>query len=58
MATGGAVTKVDSARPAHEFGIGRTCRAPGCETKLSRYNPDEYCSVHASMRFEMLPKRR
>lgn len=25
----------------------RVCGRTGCETKLSRYNDDDYCSVHA-----------
>ncbi len=28
------------------FGAARTCAADGCGTRLSRYNPDSYCSVH------------
>jgi hypothetical protein len=52
------VTKVDSGRPSRAFAQGRTCRAPGCTTRLSRYNPDPYCSVHTRMKFELLPRRR
>jgi len=29
------------------FGVGRICAEPGCETLLSRYNPDTLCSLHA-----------
>jgi hypothetical protein len=28
------------------FGSSRVCAADGCDTTLSRYNPDTYCSVH------------
>lgn len=28
------------------FGTARTCEAPQCSTRLSRYNPDHFCSVH------------
>jgi hypothetical protein len=28
------------------FGAKRICAADGCETELSRYNPDSYCSLH------------
>ncbi len=29
-----------------ESGIGRICGQPGCETILSRYNPNPVCGVH------------
>lgn len=29
------------------FGSKRICEAPGCPTKLSRYNESTRCSVHA-----------
>jgi len=28
--------------------IGRVCAEPGCGTILSRYNPDDYCALHAA----------
>lgn len=28
------------------FGTTRTCQAAECSTRLSRYNPDHFCSVH------------
>jgi hypothetical protein len=28
------------------FGEDRICTASGCDTRLSRYNPDDYCFVH------------
>ncbi len=43
------VDRVDSVmhRP-HPHAAGRTCRAPGCHTILSIYNPGSHCSVHES----------
>jgi len=36
-----------STEPAvRSFGEARPCRSSGCTTKLSRYNPDEFCSIH------------
>jgi hypothetical protein len=35
-----------SDRP-QSFSVGRICDQPGCETRLSRYNPDKVCGVHA-----------
>ena len=32
-------------RPGPECS-GRVCMAYGCETRLSRYNPSEVCSIH------------
>ena len=29
-----------------DFGLGRTCAAPECETTLSRYNDGRLCWVH------------
>jgi hypothetical protein len=52
------VAKIDSARRSKSFAADRTCRAPGCTTRLSRYNPDPLCSVHAQERVAARPTRR
>jgi hypothetical protein len=36
------------------FGENRVCAAAGCTTKLSRYNPDDWCYVHR----DQIPDRR
>lgn len=36
------------------FGEKRICAAPGCATRLSRYNPDDWCYVHR----DQVPDRR
>jgi hypothetical protein len=33
-------------RPNRQFGSGRVCAEPSCETKLSRYNKWEFCWQH------------
>jgi hypothetical protein len=33
-------------RMIRSFGEDRICAARRCTTRLSRYNPDDYCSVH------------
>lgn len=38
-----------SERPSKSFGEGRTCREPGCETRLSMYNNGKFCYVHEPM---------
>jgi hypothetical protein len=40
------------------FGKARVCAAEGCETKLSRYNPDEFCSVHRGWDRQVITRRR
>ena len=40
------------------FGSARTCAADGCGTKLSRYNPDSYCSVHRGWDRQVITRRR
>ncbi len=40
------------------FGASRTCAAEGCGTKLSRYNPDVYCSVHRGWDRQVVTRRR
>ncbi len=35
-------------RPSRTFASGRVCAEPGCDTKLSIYNDDEYCCLHLS----------
>jgi hypothetical protein len=36
-------------RPSRAFSKGRTCREPGCETRLSMYNQGKYCFLHEPM---------
>ena len=40
------------------FGSACTCAADGCETKLSRYNPDSFCSVHRGWDRQVVTRRR
>ncbi|HTZ09064.1 MAG TPA: hypothetical protein VMB72_08320 [Acidimicrobiales bacterium] len=44
----GATPFTGYGRPSRTFARGRVCAEPGCETKLSIYNDDEYCSLHMS----------
>jgi hypothetical protein len=37
--------------PSKTHGTGRTCEAPGCETKLSMYNPAHHCWQHTEISF-------
>jgi hypothetical protein len=36
----------DGKHATRAFGDGRVCAARDCQTKLSRYNPDDCCSIH------------
>jgi len=38
-----------SERPSKSFGRNRTCREPGCDTRLSMYNNGKYCYQHEPM---------
>jgi hypothetical protein len=40
------------------FGAARTCAADDCDTKLSRYNPDSFCSVHRGWDRQVVTRRR
>jgi hypothetical protein len=51
--------RAPGADPAvRSFGAARTCAADGCETRLSRYNPDSYCSVHRGWDRQVVTRRR
>ena len=51
--------RAPGADPAvRSFGAARTCAAEGCETRLSRYNPDSYCSVHRGWDRQVITRRR
>jgi hypothetical protein len=51
--------RAPGADPAvRSFGAARTCAADGCETKLSRYNPDSFCSVHRGWDRQVVTRRR
>jgi hypothetical protein len=45
---------VDGKRLIPSFGENRVCAAPSCTTKLSRYNPDDWCYIHR----DQVPARR
>jgi hypothetical protein len=38
-----------SDRPSKAFGPDRSCREPGCDTRLSIYNNGKYCYLHEPM---------
>jgi hypothetical protein len=38
-----------SERPSRAFTEGRTCREPGCDTRLSIYNNGKFCYLHEPM---------
>jgi hypothetical protein len=40
------------------FGKARVCAADGCETTLSRYNPDDHCSVHRGWDKRVITRKR
>jgi hypothetical protein len=40
------------------FGSSRVCAAEGCETTLSRYNPDTYCSIHRGWDRQVVHRQR
>lgn len=44
--------RMDGVVPAQtrRYADGRTCAVEGCETRLSRYNPAEWCWVHETPR--------
>lgn len=46
-----ATTAGRSRRRPKTFGDDRICGDGGCETRLSRYNRNEYCFQHAPARF-------
>ncbi len=58
MATYGATTKIEHGDHVREYGMDRVCRAPGCEVRLSRYNPDRVCGIHIQEDIGNLPRRR
>jgi hypothetical protein len=51
--------RAPGADPAvRSFGKARTCAAEDCETRLSRYNPDCFCSVHRGWDRQVITRRR
>ena len=47
----GATAFTGYGRPSRTFASGRVCTEPGCDTKLSIYNDDEYCCLHLSAQY-------
>ena len=43
-----AVTSASRGKAPKTFGADRTCAHASCNTKLSRYNAETLCFVHAS----------
>jgi hypothetical protein len=44
--TGSTPVRPSKTTLTRSFGDNRTCTASGCDTTLSRYNPDAFCFVH------------
>jgi hypothetical protein len=44
--------------PSQTHGSGRTCNTPGCETRLSTYNPATHCWQHAELVFPVYRGKR
>ena len=44
--------QVAGRRPRKTYDSGRHCATPGCETKLSKYNKNEFCWTH----FQPVPR--
>jgi hypothetical protein len=44
-----------SERPSRAFAKNRTCREPGCTTRLSIYNSGKFCHRHEPM---VVPRTR
>ena len=40
-------------RKANRQGKSRVCGYNACDTKLSRYNDDDYCSIHETLRYDV-----
>jgi len=53
-----AVAADTGARPGPTWPTGRTCREPGCDTRLSIYNRSTACSVHEEVRRFIVRGRR
>jgi hypothetical protein len=45
-----AVASGGERRPSRTWESGRTCRVPGCGTRLSVYNGSSACSLHEDVR--------
>jgi hypothetical protein len=51
--------RAPGADPAvRSFGAARTCAAPKCRTRLSRYNPDSFCSTHRGWDRQVVTRQR
>lgn len=50
--------RIEQGKQVRQYGIDRVCREPSCTARLSRYNPEEYCRVHAQHRSETSRRKR
>jgi len=44
-----------AARPPVTMPCGRICTQAGCETRLSIYNPEDFCALHADTADDLVP---
>lgn len=49
--------KPNYVKPSRMYAQNRVCAAPGCETRLSRYNPRDKCWTHADFKVPRLRGR-
>jgi hypothetical protein len=50
--------RIEHGQKVRQYDVNRVCRNAVCTVRLSRYNPEEYCGVHAKQAAEMLTRRR
>ncbi len=41
-----------------QYAVGRRCQYPGCNSRLSRYNPNSTCAPHGGWREDNATVRR
>ena len=49
---------LSNGKPLDQFSTHRSCNAPGCTARLSRYNPNSTCAAHGGWSEEKAPRRR
>jgi hypothetical protein len=49
---------LSNGKPLDQFSAQRSCNAPGCTARLSRYNPNQTCAAHGGWSEDKSPRRR
>jgi hypothetical protein len=52
-----SIGPVEASKQVRQYAADRVCAERTCTIRLSRYNPEHFCGVHAPTKLSLTPRR-